>query len=58
MFFTIKTVVLKSEVRLALAKIKRNKAAGPARIIKGILSALDKIINEIYNSLSKKASFK
>lgn len=30
--------ILKSEVRLALAKIKRNKSAGTERIVRGAIS--------------------
>lgn len=52
-------IVLKSEVRLALTKMNRNKSAGPNEIVKKmLLSALDddsinkitEIIKEIYDS--------
>lgn len=53
-----RSVILNSEVRLALCKKKKNKAIKPDMIVKEILTALGnlgidkitKMINKIYNS--------
>ncbi|MCH9665805.1 MAG: hypothetical protein K0U41_08180 [Gammaproteobacteria bacterium] len=50
--------ILKSEVRAALAKMKRNKAAGPDEIVTEMITALEEfgieklteVVNEIYDS--------
>lgn len=52
-------IVLKSEVRLALTKMNRNKSAGPNEIVKKmtssalddlVISKITEIIKEIYDS--------
>lgn len=48
-------VVLKSEVKLALAMMNRNKSAGPNSIVIEILSALDNLgIDKITEIINKK----
>lgn len=55
--YTYRLEILKTQVEAALAKLNRNKVAGPEGIITEMLTALDNFsidkiteINEIYNS--------